>query len=626
MQQRGRKVVVGLALVASAVLALVAPSSKVDAAEGSIPVASTFAGVDNLSPGADQAPYQLACASPEDCVVDESMSALYFTTDGGESFTAGMIPPSGSSLALPASVTCAPKSEECWAVGGTLITGHTSPFIDYSNNLGATWVPQPVPAAVNSLTSIACASTEVCVAGGDATPSTDATCAVECSEVAFTTDGGTTWTAATIAEDAVVSLSCPSVSTCFALERDVAGSNEGAYVEESTDGGMTWTALSNPDDGWGDSISCGTVSTCVLTGRGDELDGEKGWVSATSDDGATWTTPAMTTAPPIEASCASATECFVADGQLLETTDGGSSWATVISSKKEYLAAVDCAAAGVCFASGATVAEEPVSFLLESRDATGLGCKGTLAGQSVVAAAVTPHESGYWAVSSVGGVVPCGTARFEGSVRGKAIPAPIVGIASATKKNGYYLLGADGTVFNEGPGATTRGSGPRSSSPYVGIAVDQASGGYWLVTAAGKVTAVGARREARTGGSLTGQVAGITAAPEGGGYYLFTNSGAVEAFGTAARFKGDLYTEHVHAGSAISALAVEPDGRGYFLVGRDGGVFRFGAGTTWHGAFTGKASAPVSAALACGFSTGYWLVDQKGAVYSLGAPFYGAPG
>ncbi len=66
------------------------------------------------------------------------------------------------------------------------------------------------------------------------------------------------------------------------------------------------------------------------------------------------------------------------------------------------------------------------------------------------ARAAIPHAStapggGYWMVAGDGGVFAFGPgAAYYGSMGGKALTAPIVGMAGAPGGDGYYLVAADG--------------------------------------------------------------------------------------------------------------------------------------------------------------------------------------
>ncbi len=94
---------------------------------------------------------------------------------------------------------------------------------------------------------------------------------------------------------------------------------------------------------------------------------------------------------------------------------------------------------------------------------------------------------------SDGGVFTFGDAPFHGSVGGRALAAPIVGIAATPSGNGYWLVGSDGGVFAFGdagfhgsiasPAPRCRRSSPSRSTP--------SGNGYWIVGNDGGVFSFG---------------------------------------------------------------------------------------------------------------------------------------
>ena len=64
---------------------------------------------------------------------------------------------------------------------------------------------------------------------------------------------------------------------------------------------------------------------------------------------------------------------------------------------------------------------------------------------------------GYWEVASDGGIFAFGGAPFYGSMGGKPLNKPIVGIASTPTGTGYWQVASDGGLFAFG-GAQFHGS------------------------------------------------------------------------------------------------------------------------------------------------------------------------
>jgi hypothetical protein len=84
-------------------------------------------------------------------------------------------------------------------------------------------------------------------------------------------------------------------------------------------------------------------------------------------------------------------------------------------------------------------------------------------------------------VAADGGVFSFGDATFYGSMGGKLLHAPVVGMASSAS-GGYWLVAADGGVFSFG-NAPFFGSmaGTKLNGPIVGMAATSGGLGYWLV-------------------------------------------------------------------------------------------------------------------------------------------------
>ena len=83
----------------------------------------------------------------------------------------------------------------------------------------------------------------------------------------------------------------------------------------------------------------------------------------------------------------------------------------------------------------------------------------------------TADGQGYWIVFSDGGVFAYGDAAYDGSMGGRTLAAPVVGLARTPDGRGYWLAGADGGVFAFGD-APFAGSvaGLHLAAPVVGMA------------------------------------------------------------------------------------------------------------------------------------------------------------
>ena len=104
------------------------------------------------------------------------------------------------------------------------------------------------------------------------------------------------------------------------------------------------------------------------------------------------------------------------------------------------------------------------------------GFFGSMGGKAlnkpVVGMAHTPGNQGYWEVASDGGIFSFGDAGFFGSMGGKPLNAPVVGVASTPDGQGYIEVASDGGVFTFGDAGFFGSMGGKPlNKPIVGIAV-----------------------------------------------------------------------------------------------------------------------------------------------------------
>ncbi len=229
---------------------------------------------------------------------------------------------------------------------------------------------------------------------------------------------------------------------------------------------------------------------------------------------------------------------------------------------------------------------------------------------------------GYWEVASDGGVFSFGSAQFFGSMGGKLLNQPIVGLVHDSDNSGYDEVGSDGGVFAFGD-AGFYGSMSRRplNQPIVGMDTTSDGGGYWLVARDGGVFAFG---DAGFYGSMSGRplnqpIVGMDTTSDGGGYWLVARDGGVFAFGDAG-FYGSMSGRPLN--QPIVGMDTTSDAGGYWLVARDGGVFAFGdAG--FDGSMADKPLDATMVALALpDAGRGYWLARSDGGVFSFGAAAY----
>ena len=194
---------------------------------------------------------------------------------------------------------------------------------------------------------------------------------------------------------------------------------------------------------------------------------------------------------------------------------------------------------------------------------------------------------GYFEVAPDGGVFNYGNASFFGSMGGRKLNAPVVGIASTPDGKGYWEVAADGGIFGFGDALYSGSMGGRKlNAPVVGIASTPDGKGYWEVAADGGIFSFGdaSFRGSMGGRTLAKPVVGITATPDGQGYWEVAGDGGVFSFGDA-QYYGSV---HQPTFRGVVGIASTPDGGGYWMVTSDGGVFPFGD-AAFHGSIQQRA-------------------------------------
>ena len=215
-------------------------------------------------------------------------------------------------------------------------------------------------------------------------------------------------------------------------------------------------------------------------------------------------------------------------------------------------------------------------FVFGSGDAFAGSMGGRPLNQPVVGMTSTPSGLGYWLVARDGGVFAFGDAGFFGSMGGQPLNQPVVGMASTPSGLGYWLVAADGGIFAFGDAAFYGSTGSiHLNRPVVGMAASGTGLGYWLVASDGGVFNYGDAGFAGSAGSiqLAEPVVGIAARPDRQGYWLAGADGGVFAYGTA-RFLGS-----AAGGTTAPVVGIKGsrNGQGYTLAGADGRTYPMGA-------------------------------------------------
>lgn len=172
-------------------------------------------------------PQSLECTSVENCVAGgmsfgatpNSGGNFVYTTDGGSSWSPSSMSSGAGSFGPFSSLSC--------QSGGSCLTASfdfsdSSPVLNSSDDGGATWTATTATGLPQGVVmGLSCPSAGVCWATG-VTTTTAMTSAVSLDNSGFaavTTDGGSTWQDAQLPSSvaAIVAVSCPSASSCFAL-------------------------------------------------------------------------------------------------------------------------------------------------------------------------------------------------------------------------------------------------------------------------------------------------------------------------------------------------------------------------------------------------------------------------
>ena len=204
-----------------------------------------------------------------------------------------------------------------------------------------------------------------------------------------------------------------------------------------------------------------------------------------------------------------------------------------------------------------------------------------------------------------------------GSMVGRPLNKPIVGMAATATGSGYWLVASDGGIFAFGDAGWYGSTGGIVlNKPIVGMVATATGKGYWLVASDGGIFAFGdAGFYGSTGGIVLNKpVVGMAPTPRGLGYWLVASDGGIFAYGDAF-FYGS--TGGLVLNKPIVGMAPTPTGLGYWLVASDGGIFAFDAG--FYGSTGGQAlSSPITGMATTSSGRGYWLLAADGTIHPFG--------
>ncbi len=194
-------------------------------------------------------------------------------------------------------------------------------------------------------------------------------------------------------------------------------------------------------------------------------------------------------------------------------------------------------------------------------------------------------------------------------------------------RKGYWMVGADGKVFNFGQAQKFGDAGVTPGSQAVDLEPTPSGNGYWVVDDAGGVARFGDALYYGAPDSLTlradEKVTSLSSTLSGKGYWMFTNKGRVLAFGDAVHY-GDVSKTTLNA-PVLDSIATS-SGKGYYMVAADGGIFSFGDAAFFGSMGGTKLNKPVQSLVPDGDGKGYWLVASDGGIFAFDAPFKGSLG
>lgn len=268
----------------------------------------------------------VACASAARCVAVAGDGTTLRTSDAGRHWTVGTV---GAVLWMDA-VSC-PSPAVCYALGEASTSGASccAAHLLKSSDGGVAWqeIPLSVPADASAIT---CPNATTCLVSVDKSDG---------EHLFRTTDSGRAWDdvfqgGGTVGTHAVP-VSCPSSRVCYAgsdvLPQTAAGPYDWTHVVyRSEDAGKTWTQWwqSGQDSGAGiGQLACSPSGRCLVGLLPHvfayaalllvQKDG-KGWTRI--DHGAPHRLSSVT--------CLDGTACLVFGGKVMQSADGGKTWAT----------------------------------------------------------------------------------------------------------------------------------------------------------------------------------------------------------------------------------------------------------------------------------------------------------
>lgn len=352
MRKRGgprRFAFVGLPLVVMMTVALAAPVAGAVGAPAPQPspwkIDATFPG--QLA--------TVACLDASRCIAGGADGYVAQTRDGGDMWKAQQIP------ALTQGIAAVACNTTCIAVG----SGPNGPLAVRSNGAVDEWTGSARIPGLQTITAASCGTQASCVVVGSTSGFNPGF-----GGAASTSDGGRTWTTATVPSGTVGlgDVSCRA-QLCVATGSYVSPIGPPIALSDlllSTDGGRTWSNRSDPNEFYG-PLDCADSQHCLVLSAA--LSGAL-QTTVTDDGGATWTTRPSNGYVAGALSCSDSLHCWSvghpgnSTPAASFTSDGGLTWSSQNVGPRGGLDNIACPSSSTtCVAVGndANVAKEIVN-------------------------------------------------------------------------------------------------------------------------------------------------------------------------------------------------------------------------------------------------------------------------
>ena len=525
-------------------------------------------------------------------------------------------------------VSCTALSA-CAAVGEYNNGSNLQTLVEMWNGTSWSIVPSPNSSSSqdNTLDAVSCSGPATSAAVGDYNNGSNLQTLVEMWN-------GTSWSivpspnSGPLEANDLAGVSCSGPAACVAVGNHSNGTQSQTLVEMWN--GTSWSIVPSPNTSpaqrnFLEAVSCTGSSACMAVG--DYNNGTNIQTLAESWNGATWSiVPSPSTSPSEQndlqgVSCTGPSTCmavgYYSSGTIQQTLVeawNGASWSIVPSpnittTQRNALSSVSCTGPSACTAVGdgsslATLVETwdgtswsivpSPRYTSQLNDIDGVSC--IEASSIPVCTAVGYHvqavnQQTMVMAQLVGGVTPIG----------------------AGPGTGYRLVASDGGLFSFSQPFFGSMGGKKLNKPVIGMAVDPLTGGYWEVASDGGIFAFNA--------PFYGSMGGIPAQPTHRGHRRRSRHRRLLGGGLRRRHlrlqRPVLRLDGRHAAQRSPSSASPPTlTGGYWEVASDGGIFAFNA--PFYGSMGGPPlNQPVVGIAADPDTGGYWEVASDGGLFAF---------